>query len=217
MARKAREADEFGVYHIEQSSVQGRLLFNDDGDRAYFLEILNQAKRKFGFRLFAYCLRNSNTYHLIIHVNGGDLSKIMKSIHIAYAMRFKGQGKLYKDRYRSTLIEDEQMYLETKRMIEADWVEGNCFNSDSNYCDTSGPFDVACEDCIRTVDEARAKLTEIALKEKVDVQKLMKEKNRRNQLIVELRKTSLLSLKEIGDIFGGLSESTICKILKKEL
>ncbi len=217
MARKARDAEAFGVYHIKQTSADNRQLFESDADRVKFLEILNQSKHKFGFRLFAYCLRNPSMYHIILHANGSDLSKIMKSINIAYAMYRKGEGKLYKDRYKSVLIEDEATYRRIKSEIEQDWVAGNCFNSDSAYCDISGPFDVECEDCIRTVDAAKSKLDEIARAENLSLDALLKMKDKRNALIVDFRKSTMLSLKDIGVIFGGLTESTVCKILKKEL
>jgi hypothetical protein len=38
----------------------------------------------------------------------------------------------------------------------------------------------------------------------------------RNELIKEFRQNSTLSLNEIGDLFGGISASGICKILNKE-
>jgi DNA-directed RNA polymerase specialized sigma subunit len=44
---------------------------------------------------------------------------------------------------------------------------------------------------------------------------LIKNKEERNKMIKHFRKNSTLSLKEIGSIFGGLSESSICKILSK--
>lgn len=217
MARKAREAEAFGVYHVKQTSAEDKKLFENDADRIKFLEILNQSKQKFGFKLFAYCLRNPSIYHIVLHANGSDLSKIMKSINIAYAMYRKGEGKLYKDRYKSVLIEDDATYRRIKSEIEQDWVAGDCFNSDSAYCDTSAPFSVECNDCIRTVDEAKSKLYEIAKSQNTSVDALLKQKSKRNALIVDFRKSTMLSLRDIGLIFGGLTESTVCKILKKEL
>lgn len=217
MARKARDVEIFGIYHIIQSSSKVRPLFENNQDRSKFLSILNNAKNRFGFKLFAYCLRNPQKYHLIIHANGSDLSKIMKSINIAYAMYVKSEGKIYKDRYKSTLIKTAEEYEIIKSEIETDWEEENCFYSDKTYCDTSSPFEETCDDCIRTIEEGYAELDAIARKYNLTVDHLLKSKDKRNALIVEFRKTSLLSLKDIGELFGGLSESTVCKILKKEL
>ncbi len=217
MARKARDIEVFGIYHIMQTSSDVRPLFENNQDRSKFLSILNNAKNRFGFKLFAYCLRNPQKYHLIIHANGSDLSKIMKSINIAYAMYVKSEGKLYKDRYKSILIKTAKEYETIKSEIETDWDGDNCFNSDPAYCDTSSPFEETCDDCIRTIEEGYTELDTIARKENLTVDLLLKSKEKRNALIVDFRKTSLLSLKDIGELFGGLSESTVCKILKKEL
>jgi DNA-directed RNA polymerase specialized sigma subunit len=41
---------------------------------------------------------------------------------------------------------------------------------------------------------------------------LLRDKKRRNDLIKVIRKNSSLSLKELGELFGGLSESRISRI-----
>jgi DNA-binding transcriptional regulator YiaG len=46
-------------------------------------------------------------------------------------------------------------------------------------------------------------------------QELLVSKKFRDEKIKELRKNSLLSLREIGEIFGGIDESRISRILKK--
>ncbi len=62
--------------------------------------------------------------------------------------------------------------------------------------------------------EALERLMRIAEAESMTLDELLKDKERRNALIREFRKSSLLSLKEIGNVFGGMSESTVSKILK---
>lgn len=217
MARKARGAAPYGVYHIWQTSTMSRPLFESDQERMKFLDLIREAKLKYGFKLYAYCLENKNAYHLVIHANGSDLGKIMKSLNIAYAMYVKCEGPLFKDRYKSVQILNESEFERVKSEVICSKVDDSCFNSDATYCDDGDPFGFECKTCIKTVEEAMLKLYEIAKSEGVEVEAILEDKERRNALILEFRKTSLLSLKALGVVFGGISESMVSKILKTSL
>jgi len=229
--RKAREIESFGTYYILQRSSNESHLFNNDADRAYFLKILGTTKRKFNFKLIAFCVRNEDMYHLIIDTNGSDLSNIMKSINIAYAMYANCKGKLFKDRYFSEALRSESEIIEkisetTKMQEGISPFSGHCclvsgqveppISEEANpLCD--GVISIRespCRDCIQTLDEAKLKLLNIASDRKCTVDDIFKDKKERDALILNFRQNSTLSLKNLGLLFGGLSESSICKILK---
>lgn len=240
MARQARVKDDFGIFYILQTGGDERKLFETDEDRIYFLNILKRAQSKFQFKLYSYCLLCDNEYHLILDVNGGDLSKIMKSINIGYAMYAKCHKPLFKDRYKSHMLTSEDELLKkinvihhnassninttwnsfchynTDTPLKMDWIPvidlkkdiyGDC-NEDKQQIGT-------CENCIRTLADAKVKLNEVALASEQSLPQLFKNKEKRNQLIRDFRRYSTLSLKELGILFGGLSESSICKILNQ--
>jgi len=256
MARTAREKSLFGTYLIKQFGGGCRQLFQNDDDRNTFINIVKKAKSKFGFRLYAYCLDDGDSYELIIYDNGSDISKIMKSINISYGMYAICEGKLFKDRYKSILIEDFPTLLKMTRDVnkseDAQW-SSYCVYSDIskdefdiidlddllhmvnddieiakssllNYldgddetilCDSSKTF---CEDnpkCLTCKDDALLKLNAIAEEKGLTTEALLKDKTQRNILIREFRRESTLSLKALGVLFGGLSESTVCKILNQ--
>lgn len=217
MARIARKAAPEGVYYVSQMGNQYRDLFVTDMDRTKFLELIKESKRKYGFKLYAYCLEDANVYHLVIHANGSDLSKIMKSLNIAYAMYIKSDKPLFKDRYKSELILSKCDFDRICSDVICNKVTGSCFNSESEICDHDDPFKTECKTCIKSSEEAMIKLKEIAEIDQMSLENLLKDKERRNELIVLFRKTSLLSLKDLGELFGGLSESSVCKILKTSL
>lgn len=225
MARQARIKNEYGIFYIHQMGGGNREVFKDNIDRDCFLKILARAQQKYQFKLYAYCLLNSDEYHLVINIDGGDISKIMKSINIAYAMYVSCDTKLFKDRYKSRLIEDEQ---ELKKLIEQIHDRNQDSSLYNSYCAYNGATPITldfpggqdnmqqeCKDCIKTMQEAENKIKELANKENVTVNELIRDKQRRNDIIRELRKKSTLSLKELGELFGGLTESTICKILNQ--
>jgi hypothetical protein len=223
MARKARIKYEFGSFHILQFGGDCRKLFIDDKDREKFMDILLSAQGKFNFILHGYCLINDNSYDLILDVNGGDLSKIMKSINIAYAMYAKCEGKLFSDRYKSTFLENEEMIAAAKVCVRRE--EDNPYsnvdyriNYEALTLDSLYELDLQdCHHCMNCITTAHDKLQEIATSKGLTIETLLSDKAIRNQLILKFRKSSTLSLKTLGQLFGGLSESSISKIIKNTI
>lgn len=233
MARKARIKDEFGIFHIRQTGGEERNLFEKDEDRLYFIDILKRTQSNFQFRLYAYCVLSPNEYQLVLDVNGSDLSKIMKSINISYAMYARCDGRLFKDRYKSQMLADKEEMM--RKVME---IHENARSSNrpewNSFClyDTATPLGLdwvtlldtdepsakgySCTVCLRTLDEAKERLHSISSKSDQRVSDLLKDKRFRNQLISDFRRQSTLSLKELGELFGGLSESTVSKILKRQ-
>ncbi|QVK17492.1 transposase [Mycoplasmatota bacterium] len=227
MPRKARIKDDYGIFYIYQHSSSHRNLFECDHDREQFLTILARTQKKFQFKLYAYCLLSHDEYHLIIDVNGGDLSKIMKSINITYAMYAKCKGKLFNDRYKSKLLKSNTEIVDIINTIHN---KNQTPSSWNNYCAFNGltPINIdlfypsnnqltsiqsGCTNCIHSVSEAKEKLNDIACKENKVLSELLNDHKLRNQLIRDFRKHSTLSLKDLGKVFGDLSESSICKII----
>lgn len=234
MPRTARAKDDYGIYYIKQQGIKERCLFNDDIDRDKFLSILTTSKEKNDFKLYAYCLVNPNEYHLLINANGSDISKIMKEINISYAMYANYSSSIYKDRYKSVLITDKENLIsilseihELSKKIDSIY-NSYCFYNKKNLSNTElldkedlkslTDYDcfvrsTDCKNCIKTLDKGIAQFKEIAESKNLTIEELLSNKSIRNDLIKQFRRNSTLSLKELGNIFGGLSESTICKIL----
>lgn len=236
MPRTARDKDLYGIYYISQSSAKGVKLFSNDTDRENFLSILSKSKNINDFRLYAYCLADPDKYHLIVCTNGSDISKIMKEINIGYAMYLNIPAPIYKDRYKSQLIKNKEDLLSIIDRIHATGKKTNsqynsyCFFNGENVDD--GLLDIVdlnnleeaddclvsiskSTDCIRTKEEAIRELERLANCKNITIDSMFKDKPLRNSIIRDFRKNSTLSLKELGEVFGGLSESSICKILKK--
>lgn len=228
MARKARIKDPYGTFHITQSGGGQRLLFEKEEDRTEFLEILKKAQAQFQFKLYAYCLLSDNQYHLVMDLNGADMSKVMKSINIGYAMYKDQKEPLFKDRYKSELLKETEDAEDVVRSLHKNGITGSLWNSYCTYdkesplkLDWISPIEKStdkkdtspCRNCMETLKEAEVKLKEFSLERGLPLEDLLKDKEIRNDLILKFRKNSTLSLKELGILFGGLSESSICKIL----
>lgn len=94
---------------------RGNVLF-DDGHRFAYLDALAKAKRRYPFRLLAYCLM-TNHFHLILRpAPGQSISRIMQSITVAHTWRHHrrpwSSGHVWQGRSASPAVEDG-VYLQT--------------------------------------------------------------------------------------------------------
>jgi hypothetical protein len=71
------------------------------------------------------------------------------------------------------------------------------------------------QNCIECAEDAKKKLLSECERRQISFEEMLQDKPLRNQLIWRIRQNSTLSLKALGTLFGGLSESTICKLLNK--
>jgi len=70
------------------------------------------------------------------------------------------------------------------------------------------------EDYIFDMVQAEKRLNFILSNKAISFEKLIKNIKLRNEAMKEIRKNSLLTLKQIGQLFGGISESRVSRILK---
>ena len=206
---------------------KGRIaLFSNDKDREKFYQILQQVKTKFGFKLYAYCFIKIDEYCLLIDANGADISQIMKSVNITYAMYKENKTGLFRDRYKSELIKDADMLNMLLTKIHQ-FGHDNKFNSGCFFNQTNNhsfldpmpeePFlQKEFEKRISSLEEGRGELERVAELKGLSVEELLKNRELRNNQIKDFRRNSTLSLKEIGTLFGGLSESMVSKILSEQ-
>lgn len=211
MPREAREKKLFSFYRVSQSCMSDLEIFKADKDRKILIDAFLSSKEKHNFKLLGIAIYPSG-YEMILYDNGSDISKIMKSINISFAMKFKCQhencGVIFKERYKSEIIEKSQVQkiidnLPVCKYLNPEWVD----KVDIDSCNE--------EVCIDCIDKARNKLEIMAAEIGLSYDEMLKKKQLRNEMIKSIRKNSTLSLVEIGQLFGNLSESAICKILSR--
>lgn len=136
MPRSARMKGEFTTYHIMLRGNEKKEIFHGNEDKERFLRILQKAKEKYNFLLYAYCLM-SNHIHMIINDNGNDISLIMKSINVSYVMYFNKKyervGHLFQDRFRSEIIRDDTYLIELSRYIHNNPVKAGMVDDPLQY------------------------------------------------------------------------------------
>lgn len=222
MARKARKDLNTNVFSITQQA--NKKVFETDNDRDVFIELIEQTQKKFDFLVYAYCLLDDYSFKLIINAKKQSISKIMQSLIVSYMHHRKNETKLFYQRFKS-----KPLYTKEEVIAEIHNVNVRSKTIYNSYCVVNNTLSHSI-DWLTSVDEQPIDFIKSAtpasehqlqnmvddfLKEhNCDMMKIKDDKKLRNECIVRLRKQTNCSLKQIGYILGGLSESTISKILK---
>ena len=120
MSKYLREFSNSKIYHIIIKGIDEGTIFYDDEDRNVFLNKLKITKKKFIYKILAYCLM-SNHVHLVISIENENLSKGIQSIIIRYASYFNKKydrkGPFVQNRFNSKKVENQRYFLEVCRYV----------------------------------------------------------------------------------------------------
>ena len=120
MARPLRVEFDGAIYHVTSRGNAREDIFDDDGDRKMFLEVLGKVVNRFNWLCHAYCLMD-NHYHMVIETPQANLSKGMRQLNGLYTQvynrRHRTVGHLFQGRYKAVLIQKESHLLEVCRYV----------------------------------------------------------------------------------------------------
>jgi putative transposase len=108
------------VHHVWARGIERRKVFRTDRDREDFLRRLDIVTR--GDRAFVYgWTLIPNHFHLAIRSGTEKLASVMSRLMTGYATafncRYKRQGHLFQNRYKSTVVDDDAYLLSLVRYI----------------------------------------------------------------------------------------------------
>ena len=120
MPRRARLQSHSGIYHVMLRGINRQIIFEDDGDKHYFMTVLKTCKELSGFKLYAFCLM-SNHVHLLLKTGDEPLEQIFKRIGSRYVgwynRKYRREGHLFQDRFRSENVETDPSFMTVLRYI----------------------------------------------------------------------------------------------------
>lgn len=108
MARKLRLEVEGGLYHVLNRGNYRSAIFRAEKTKQAFLRCLDEACRKTGWVIHAWCLM-SHHYHLAIETPQPNLVEGMRWLQGTFGVRFnrlrKEHGRLFQGRYKSVIVD----------------------------------------------------------------------------------------------------------------
>ena len=110
-----------GFVHLIWRGNRRQPVFLDDIDRERFLELLQVACERYGWRVLAWCLMD-NHVHLLVEVPADALSRGMQWLGGCYAQFFNFRhwldGHLFQGRFRSLRVADLEHAIEAGRYVD---------------------------------------------------------------------------------------------------
>ncbi len=120
MPRQARIDTPGSLHHIIIRGIERKKIFKDDKDRDDFLERLGNITAETSTSCYAWALI-PNHVHLLLRTGITPISTIMRRLLTGYAVtfnrRYKRHGKLFQNRYKSILCQEDPYFLELVRYI----------------------------------------------------------------------------------------------------
>ena len=120
MARPLRIEYEGAWHHVMNRGAGRKRIFKSDGQREYFLSLLDDTCKRYNAEWHAYCLM-SNHYHLMVRTPESNLQRIMRHINGLYTQYFnraeRRDGPLFRGRYKAILVDADTYWLELSRYI----------------------------------------------------------------------------------------------------
>ena len=118
--RTERKRSESGFNHVIVRGVGQQLIFEDDHDRLHFLERIEKLAIESEGELIAWCLMGNHA-HLLVRLDGEELSAMMKALLSTYALYFNVRhgrsGHLFQDRFKSEPVDSDEYLLTVVRYI----------------------------------------------------------------------------------------------------
>jgi len=122
LARKQRIFIENMTYHILLNSLDNMKVFQNDGDKEFFLELVLEYSKNYEVQIHAYSIHDDFFEFLATSKNIDSLPKFMQSLGRLYVSyfnkRYSRTGTLWQGRYKSSLVETDNYLFDVMSFIE---------------------------------------------------------------------------------------------------
>ncbi len=122
MGRPLRIAVPNIPFHILNRGNNRQVVFRDEKDFEYYLQLIKRYKKEFKFKLFHFVLMPNHVHFLIEPTIQDSISKIMQRLTLAHTWYFNKQynsvGHVWQGRFKSSLIDKEDYFLHCGLYIE---------------------------------------------------------------------------------------------------
>lgn len=126
MTRPLRIEYEDAYYHVMNRGRGRQWIYPNENFYELYLKCLEEAHKRFGIEIHAYCLMG-NHYHLLIKTPRGNLGRAMRHIDGVYTQRHnrlkRTDGSLFRGRYKAIVVDASNYLLQVTRYIHRNPIE----------------------------------------------------------------------------------------------
>lgn len=124
-------------HHITQRGNNRETVFFNDEDRKFYLKTLTKYSNQWNFDIWAYCLIENHIHILAVPRGEESLAKGIGGTNLVYTQyinrKYKRSGRLWQNRFFSTIIEKEQYLWAVVRYIEKNPVRAKIVEKSEDY------------------------------------------------------------------------------------
>jgi len=114
MPRVARIVSVGYPHHIIQRGNNREIVFFDNEDRCFYLELLKKHSPECGCKIHAYCLMSNHVHMLLVPLYSHSLAKALQKLSLRYTQhinkKYRRTGRLRECRFHSAIV-DKDAYL----------------------------------------------------------------------------------------------------------
>ena len=136
MARRPRVFAAGVLYHVIARGNQRQKTFTSDNDYQAYIERLARYRKKYDYKLHAYCLM-PNHVHLLLESSEHPLAKLMQGLQQSYSQYFnlkhRKTGHVFEGRYKAILCQKDEYLLQLIRYIHLNPVRAGMVGSPERY------------------------------------------------------------------------------------
>ena len=122
MPRQPRAILSKSFYHVMTRGNNKNVVFRDDDDYKYYLELIYRFKPEHPFSLYHYCLMPTHIHLEIQTKIGKEFSIFMKKINLAYfhyyRRKYSWVGHFWQDRFKSQPVGKDSYFIQCGKYIE---------------------------------------------------------------------------------------------------
>lgn len=137
MPRIARVCAVNYPHHVTQRGNNKENIFFDNEDKAFYLKTLKGYSKKWGFDIWAYCLMTNHVHILAVPNREESLARGIGATNLVYTQyinrKYKRSGRLWQNRFYSTIIEKEPYLWAVTRYIERNPVRAELVKKAEGY------------------------------------------------------------------------------------
>ncbi|HPL63310.1 MAG TPA: transposase [Syntrophales bacterium] len=137
MPRIARAVAVNYPHHVTQRGNNRGAVFFDEKDKAFYLKTLRLYSDKLNVQIRAYCLMPNHVHVLAVPLDTDSLSQCMGRTSMLYTQyvnrKYKRSGRLWQNRFFSTIIEAETYLWSVMRYIERNPVKAGMVTDPEGY------------------------------------------------------------------------------------
>lgn len=121
------------IYHVINRGNGRQEIFHKDKDYEAFLKLMNEAKRRYSVKLFAYCLMPNHFHMVLMPERGRELSRWMQWLMTSHVRRYHkhygSSGHVWQGRFKSFMVQEDVHLLMVLRYIEGNPVRAKMVSS----------------------------------------------------------------------------------------